>query len=588
MEIVPARSPAVPPAPKNATPIAAPIHRARRAPLAQRAGVPHALLADDDLNVFEIWFDDGGAELFDWSGLLEPEQGFMKVPRLQEMRALGVTFTRAYSPTICGPARIAAEFGQYGFRTGGGANYDGAGAPGFSAGKYGEVQTLLSLPRAIDLARNEEYVTCWTGKGHLMADVGRETFPIELGWDRYVGCQSNSQSFEHWPVGQVDPTPIGDPSYVPSAGNSGHFHFREIEHDAGWPYASRVYGEPGTWPAGGPYVAWDDTCEPPAAWDAYKATRDALEFANAAEKPFVIKLCLNPPHGPFEVPPFDAPDTNGGTFRLVSPETEAMLRSFGRGTATPGFRPTSAAQRRAVFNANGEAVDSLIGWLFDRLDPAKRAKTVFIFWGDNGTVANVVGLPYNGGHGKRSPYEQGIRVPAIIWSEHAVIADKGRSCDHLAHIVDLYPTILDLVGCDPELWNPDGTIKVDGRSLLPILANAEAEPARDFIYTEVFEPLGARYPGDPTGTPPIPAIDPTLWLRAYSDGTHKLIAYPQGSPIAFRLFNITNDLQPASGEPGYLERDVDDLYLHATGGLDPDLALVLSELQSAMLDLIES
>lgn len=541
----------------------------------------------DDLSVVEIFFDDGGAELFDWSGLLEPEQGFVHVPRLQQLRALGVTFTRAYSLPICAPARACAEFGKQGLHTGAGPNLDGDGAPGWRAGVYDGVQTLLSLPKAIKAARGEDaYVTFWSGKGHLGADVGRETFPIELGWDRYTGCQSNASSFEHWPVGQLEPTPIDDPSYVPIAANSGHYHFREVDQVAGGEFQCCTYGAPGVFPAGGPYQAWSPSSNPPGAWDAYKATRDAIEFINAATKPVLLKLCLNPPHAPFEVPPMTAVDLNGNTFRLVSEETENALRLLGRGMTSPGFRPTSPAQRRAVFNANVEAVDSLIGWLWDSIDPAKRAKMAFAFYGDNGTVANVVGAPYQGNHGKRTPNEQGIHVPALVWSEHPFIAEKGRTCDHLVHIVDLFPTILDITRCEAELWNPDGEIVLDGRSFLPVLMDPAASPARDFIYTEIFEPLGAQHPGDPTGTPPIPSIDPTKWLRAWSDGTHKLIWYPAGSSPAFRLFNVTKDAQPASGQPGYLELDADDLYPLAQGGEHPEHAATFQALHDAMLDFV--
>lgn len=539
------------------------------------------------LNVVLIDLDDGGAELFEWSGLVEPLQGFAKTPRLNELRALGVTLRRAYAPTICGPARWCAESGQYSRRTGTGTNYDGPEAAGFAGGVYGGQQTIRTLVQALGIATNDAYVSCWSGKAHLAVDVGQEGFPISLGYDRYVGCQSNANSFEDWPVGQLTPNLPGDPGYVAPAGNSGHFHYRTVDHNAGSAFTTETIGAGGTWPSGGPYTAWDPTSTPRAGYDAVQTFREGLEWANATTGPFFLKLCPNPPHFPVEVPPFEAPDdighgATGGTFRLVSPETEATLRTFGRGTATPGFRPSLPSQRNATFLATLELVDSLIGWFNARLDPAKRARTVFVLWGDNGTVAQCVAAPYAGDHGKRSPYEQGQRVPALIWSEHDVIAAKGRVCDHLAHIVDVFPTVLELAGCTPAQWNPGGTIPIDGRSLVPMLRNPSAPPARTSIYSELFSPLGAQHPGNPTGTPAIPSIDPTLWQRTYTDGTYKLIAHPQGAAPAYELYRITNELQPASGEPGYMERPQDDLYPLAIDGLHPTEAAILSQLIGAM------
>lgn len=573
-----------------------------RATIAQPVAPATPVTPPDDLNIVLIYFDDGGAEWFDWSEMLQPASGYFKVPRLQGFRDLGVTFRRAYAGPICGPTRGMIETGRRSSSNGFGGNLDGPGSFGFGLGVYAGQQTELTLARALRLGRDGTddqtlgslaftYAIAWFSKAHVFSDGGMNDWPTSNGYGRYTGCVPNDQSLENWPPDAFEPYEPGDPEYITPPENSGHFHWRELRTAFGGAPVVETYGTPGAWPAGGPYVAWDSTTTPRAAWSAYKATRDAIQWANARTQPFLVKLCLNPPHSPFEVPPYEAPDTvgvgaTGSTVRLVDEDTEDLMNSLGGGTAGPGYRPTDPERIRQVYRANAEAVDSCIGLFWDRLDPEKRARTVFVFFGDNGTVTNCVSAPYQPGKAKRTLYEGGVRVPTIVWSEHPSIAAKGRACDHLIHATDLFPTILELANCDPELWNPGGEIEIHGKSFAPVLRDPEASPARTFVYNEITAPLGAQWPGDPTGDPPIPTIPANTWAKSYTDGTHKLIAFPSGANPPFRLFRITPEPQPGSGLPGYLEDFADDLYPLASDGFHPDLEAIFLELFDAMNDFL--
>lgn len=535
-----------------------------------------------DLNVVVVVLDDGGAEWFDWSELLAPQSGHVVHPRLTELRQLGVTFTRAYACPICAPSRARLWSGQYAFDAGLAGNPTDTDDFAFRGGGTSIANwqnpppiTLRLLPRLLRLGRDGAddlptlaqytYAQACFGKVHLHAHQGRETWPCDHGIGRYVGCQPNAGVL-----------PEGDP-------NRGHFHYTEIAQVAGGAPTSRVWGAAGTWPAGGPYVAYDTGTDPDAGWDAYGVYRNALSWINTRTSPFLALVNFNPPHAPFEVPPFTAPDdvghgAPGGTFDVISAATRAQLQALEGGGKGPGFRPMSAASARVIYKANFEAIDTLIGKLWDRMEPTRRSRTVFVVIGDNGTVANVVDAPYDGTHAKRSPYEQGARVPCVVWSAPGLIASPNRKSDHLIHVVDVLPTVLELTRCDTSAWTEGGTRVVRGKSFARVLREPNAPPARDHVYNEIYYPL------DGTRDGPVP-IDPTTWLRTYTDGTHKIIRRPSG---AWEFYRIDATLQPESGVEGYLERPEDDLFPFVDEPGAEELSEVFHALKGAMEDLVAS
>ncbi len=543
-------------------------------------------LSPADLNFVIIVLDDGGAEWFEWSGLAEPQTGFAVSPRLAELRQLGVTFTRAYACPICAPSRARLWSSQYGFDAGLAGNpvdsddfaFGGGGAP-IANWQNPPAITLRLWPRLLQLGidgtdelpdpNGYTYAQAEFGKSHLHSNTGRETWPCDHGLNRYVGLQPNA--------GELPP---GDP-------NRGHFHYPEITQVRGSAPTSKTFGAAGTWPAGGPYVAYDAAVTPNAAWDAYKNYRDAVEWIAERTTPFLAIVNFNPPHAPFEVPPFTAPDdvgheAKGDSFDLVSPGTQAVLTELAGGGAAAGYVPpneeTDNFPRKLVFRANLEAIDTLIGKLWDRIEPVRRAKTVFLVIGDNGTVANCADAPYEGTHAKRTPYEQGARVPCVVWGPPSVIASPGRISDHLLHVVDFLPTVFELAGCDPALWNPGGERKVRGASFARVLREPGAPSARDFVYNEIFYPLTATLNG------PV-AINPAQWIKTFTDGTYKIIQRPRNG---WEFYRVDATIQPESGVMGYFEKRVDDLYPLVGKPGEEFLTETFLALRGAMDDLIAS
>lgn len=557
----------------------------------------------DDLNFLWFYWDDVGAEYFNWSGLLEPDAGFALTPQMERLRRLGVTFLQARSTGICGPTRACGHTMRQGFRQGLAQNLDGEDADGFQLGVYAGVETEVMLARALRLGRdgtddqslglnNFTYLSAWFGKGHIFSDAGYEAFPVShAGFGLYAGCPPNSASLENWPFGQIEPNEPSDPGYVPQAANSGHFHFRKVVARSGAATTVETIGSVGSWPTGGPYEAWNTTTTPRAAWDAFDVFRDALGWINTRTKPFLAVVCMNPPHSPFEVPPFEIPDNLGfgatnTTIPLISAATRATMESLNSGAGAPGFRPTNAARIREVGRANCEAVDTLIGLMYDRMEPTRRAKTVIILQGDNGTVGQLVSTPYDPGHAKRTLFETGVRVPMFVLGPPEVVGTPDRTCDHLVHTVDIGRTILELAQCDPERWNPGGLRKIDGRSFAGVLRDPAAPAARDFVYNEIFAPIGGQLDGSESGAPP---IDTAQWVRSITHDGWKLIVRTPGSVPPYWLFRVGSELQPGSGQPGYLELiPADDLYPKAIDGLHPDVTARFEDLLARMTALLES
>jgi len=127
------------------------------------------------------------------------------------------------------------------------------------------------------------------------------------------------------------------------------------------------------------------------------------------------------------------------------------------------------------------------------------ANTLFVFSSDNGLALGSHGLM-----GKQSLYEHSMKVPLIVSGPGI---PKGRS-DALVYLMDLFPTLVDLVGAPI----PPG---LDGVSLKPILIG-RSRGVRDTLFTAYREVQ-----------------------RAIRDERWKLIIYPRINRK--QLFDLRND-----------------------------------------------
>ncbi len=196
-------------------------------------------------------------------------------------------------------------------------------------------------------------------------------------------------------------------------------------------------------------------------------------------KPFFVYLPTNAPHGPYLV-------------------ADKWKQPF----IDQGIKGSQAAFKGMVAN-----FDWNMGRLLKFLDDEKLTeKTVLIFMTDNGTSSGAVfgkggritGWPLdpsdnaNMRGGKSSAYDGGHRVPCFVrWPGGEL--GQPRDIDTLSAHFDLTPTLMDL--CD--LKRPESWPELDGRSLLPLLKNTDADwPART-LHSQMHGGNGYVKPGDP-------------------------------------------------------------------------------------------
>jgi arylsulfatase A-like enzyme len=189
----------------------------------------------------------------------------------------------------------------------------------------------------------------------------------------------------------------------------------------------------------------------------------------------------------------------------------------------------NSPQRSPTYAAMIESMDDAIGTLLDTLERLKIAdKTIIIFYSDNGgnmyseldeKTVPTSNLPLRGGKG--TVFDGGIRVPCVaVWQ--GVIKAGSRS-EQMIQSTDIYPTILEILGL-----NPEPNQKFDGISIVPALKRKTLE--RDAIFT--YFPHQTNVPD---WLPPATAIHSGNWklIRVFYAG--------QNGNHRWLLFNLHDD-----------------------------------------------
>ena len=238
------------------------------------------------------------------------------------------------------------------------------------------------------------------------------------------------------------------------------------------------------------YFAYEKTINgTPQTSETYATTAvvdDALAWLEAHDsEPWMLWVGFNAAHTPLHVPPADLHDID--------------LTGLNFDTDPVPF-----------YQAMIQAMDTELGRLLEGID---RDNTVVIYLGDNGTSTQVNQGIYPQGHGKGSLGQGGVHVPLIITGPGV----EAGSVDAMVHAVDLYATVLDLLG-EPL---PTDTA-LDSMSLMPYLDDPYTEPQRERMLTELFG----------TGVPE------SLSGRAARGPRHKLVRLFTGTE---RLYDLQDD-----------------------------------------------
>jgi arylsulfatase A-like enzyme len=151
----------------------------------------------------------------------------------------------------------------------------------------------------------------------------------------------------------------------------------------------------------------------------------------AASQPFLAVVWFGNPHAPHEALPEDL---------ALYPDQDKKLRNY-YGEVT--------------------AMDRAFGKLRQELGTLGiRDHTILWYCSDNG---GLPGVGVTGGRGNKGQiYEGGLRVPALL--EWPARLKRARITNVPANTSDIFPTLVDLLGIQPETRRP-----LDGVSLVPLL-----------------------------------------------------------------------------------------------------------------------
>ena len=414
----------------------------------------------------------------------------------------GIRFNRAYASSICNPGRACMLTGRYGFR-------NGMGVVGNVPGRLSPSEVLLPelLRTGFTGTPLSPYVCGAFGKWHLSGErvcdpnISSDfTHPTDNGWfDFFQGTMEN----------------VGTPASNPGD----HFNWTKVTSDAGTVSLKRY--EVGTWPDPAPLWTFSSHCRPPSTpsssvrrstftEDTYTVSVtgvDASTWINAQTQPFFAYVAFNAPHSPFQVPPYSLLSSNtwntlNDSGNCYGPYCAGMRLDTNYCTNTtcgPGGPSIPDCQDNAArffYNAMLESVDTMIGRLIQSMSEAKRAHTIVIVMGDNGTPQSVIEPPHDSHHGKGSMYELGVRVPLIVAGYG--VPEGGATCGHLVHAVDLWKTIADLTDADETLAHP--LQPLDSISFLDSILHPQIGAGhRTEIFCQAFVHAG---PYEPTSSGP--------------------------------------------------------------------------------------
>ncbi len=432
----------------------------------------------EKLNFVFIMVDDLG-----WTGLGCYGSTYYETQNIDRLASQGIRFTEGYATCqVCSPTRASLMTGRYPARVGvtdwilpqwmEDSDYTPDKGQKLLCPKNPRFMNLDEITFA-EMLQPAGYTICHIGKWHLGPE---EYYPEKQGFDINIGgCDLG------WPPNFFDP------------------YYKEGSH--------AVSGLPPTVKKVGRITTLKSRKEGEYLTD--READEAVRFIRTHKnEPFFLYLAHYAVHMPIQA-------------------KAELIEKYKAKPVTD--------QKNYVYAAMIHSVDDAVGRVMQTLDELNLAdKTVVIFTSDNGgKVAELseytdedmgprVGPTSNAPlrWGKATPYEGGIRVPAIIrWPG---VIEPGRVSAEPITTIDYFPTILEIAGAK----SPVGR-EIDGLSLVPLLKE-QTSLHRPAIYWHF--PHYHRYNNSPFSI-----------IRA---GDWKLIRWYDRE--TFELYNLREDISEAN------------------------------------------
>ncbi|MEM8487848.1 MAG: sulfatase [Bacteroidota bacterium] len=259
--------------------------------------------------------------------------------------------------------------------------------------------------------------------------------------------------------------------------------------------------------------------------------RKAADFiaANTSD-PFFLVVGFHEPHSPFNFPVEYAGKYDPANMPLPqgSDEDDRWVPAI--------FRDLTEADRRGIiasYYTSVEYMDKNTGIVLDALAANNLMdETLVVYLGDHGYLLNDH-LRFE----KHMMWEPAIRSPFVMRAGNRF--EPGRITDALSELVDLVPTVLDVL----ELPPMEG---LQGESLLPVLAG-DAETHKGYVFAEFLADNKAMVRTD-------------TWKYIFTSGKRDLgQGYATGLPpsgLLHRLYNLEDDPDEQHDVAGRPENEV--------------------------------
>ena len=371
-------------------------------------------------------------------------------PHLDRIAERGVKFTRAYAVTpLCVPSRYTCLSGRYASR----AHQTGDASVDDDDEAGGHAMLETDLPNLPNVMHQAGYRTGFVGKYHLEAEK----------YGRYPGKDGNvfGAEADAWLKQR-------------SAWLTGHIKERGFDSVAA-PIDFRTSQFKGVELYGTDY-----------AHNMEAEVKGALDFIDESQKkPFFLYLSTHLLHLPIK------PQLLLEDYAKYGRVTEGGLLPEAPKVPMPSrkeiYDTAKAAGAKTAQQFGMHWLDCGIGAVVSRLEELKLLdNTLLVVFSDNNQ------------RGKETLYEGGARVPLLMmWPQRF---KAGAVCDRIVANTDFAPTIFDACGITPPVG-----MKLDGRSILPVLADPKA-PWRDglllenghtrAVVTDQWKYVALRYPPD--------------------------------------------------------------------------------------------
>ena len=351
-------------------------------------------------------------------------------PNIDKLARKGVVFTNAHVQyPLCGPSRVSLMTGLY---------------PDQTKSKQLRLYVRQTIPDVITLGqklRMENYHSVRVGKiyhYHNPRDIGTAGHDDSYTWDRTVNPYGRDKFDQHKIQALKDNWNGGTLSWLEADGT-------DLEQTDG-------IGATET-------ISYLD------------------EFAKSGEN-FFLAYGLYRPHVPFVAPKayfdlhkkseFTIPYCDDAYLKTI-PEPAAL--SIRAREEQINIEKEKARYLKQAYYATTSFVDAQIGKVLTKLEETGLDKnTIIVFTSDHGYH-----LGEKGHWQKQTLFESATKVPLII--SGPVIENSVEKVDEPVELVDLYPTIMDLLEIKPPKF-------LQGKSLKPFLKD-DSDFTRDCAFTEL-------------------------------------------------------------------------------------------------------